>query len=183
MGKRTRRFGIQVEFPNLDAFGNQMTLCADVVCCQALLCSLMKMLQDEEYFSIVRRGHAEEQHNLIHPPDLSARRFPRLCPCVRFAFDQDGWTFASKIEIMPFFEASADRNGESRTDCDTSVLEEKPSCFFELTTGVRIANGAAPLEVIWIGHDVSSVRASICYGKFRQLVPNVVRKVGLSAPP
>jgi hypothetical protein len=149
-------FSVQVKFPNLDILWNQMTLCADVVCCQALLCSLMEVLQDEKYFSIVWRRHAEEQHNFVHPPDLRAWGIPRLCPCVRFTFDQDGWIFTSKIKIVPSLEASADRHGESRIQRDTSVLEEQPCGCFEFATGVRIANGAATLEIIWIGHDVSS---------------------------
>lgn len=115
----------------------------------------MEVLQDEKYFSIVRRGHAEEQHNLVHPPDLRARGIPSLSPCVRFAFDQDWWIFASKIEIVPFFDASADRNGKSRTERGTGALEEEPSGLFEFATGLCVANGAAALEVIWTSHDVS----------------------------
>lgn len=148
-----------------------MTLGADIMYCQTLLRSLMEVLQDKKYFSIARRGHAEEQHNLVHRPDLRGRRIPRLRPCVRLAFDQDRWIFAPKIEIVPLFDASADRNGEGRTEWDTSALEEELSGFLEFPPGMCIANGAATLEVIWIGHDVSpSGGHPFATGRFRQLV-------------
>jgi hypothetical protein len=99
-----------------------MTLRFDIMRGQRLV--LSKVFQDEQDFSVMCWGHAEQKQDFVHASYFRTRRISAARPSVRLAFHQYRRIVTAEVEFVRFLNTDSDWDGESRLKRDASFRKE-----------------------------------------------------------